>query len=213
MFCGQCGESIVEGSQFCAKCGVSLLPSAPPGRQSTNTPASSHVIEPSVVRPWVRYWARMLDVYTFSIICGLILGIVAPQFLEKQNDFLVGVIFIFAWVFGEASLLSSFQTTPGKLLFKTTIAHKSGLPIDFSQALERSFQVWWRGMGIGFPLVMLFTTLTAYRRLTRNGQTSWDNDGQFTITHGKIGVWRVLAAVVFFLAFFALMAVGQRTNA
>src|SRR5260221_2071847 len=76
-----------------------------------------HATTPSVsneVRPWVRYWARTFDVYSFCLVGGFILGIFAPQFLARQNEYALGMMLIFAWVFVEALLLSSFQTTPGK---------------------------------------------------------------------------------------------------
>ena len=113
---------------------------------------------------------------TFSLVGGVILAVIAPQFLEKQNEYALGMMLVFAWVFVEALLLSSFQTTPGKWLFKTKIALTSGSPINFSQALARSFKVWWRGFGTGFPIATMITMIIAHGRLTRNGITSWDKD-------------------------------------
>lgn len=116
--------------------------------RTTPTPITS--AEPNLVRPWVRYWARMFDIYSFSVVGGIVLAIIAPQFLEKQNEYALGMILIFAWVFVEALLLSSFQTTPGKWLFKTKVALTSGAHISFSQGLSRSLKVWWRS-GNRFP--------------------------------------------------------------
>ena len=85
--------------------------------------------------------ARMFDVYSFSLVDGVILGVIAPQFLEKQNEYALGKMLVFAWVFVETLLLSSFHTTLGKWLFKTKIVLTSGSPINLSQALARSFKV------------------------------------------------------------------------
>ena len=213
MFCSKCGEPAVQDAKFCAKCGVSLQPSAPPTAQPEPKPAAEIVPAPSQVRPWVRYWARMFDVYSFSLVGAVILAVIAPQFFEKQNEYALGMMLVFAWVFVEASLLSSFQTTPGKWLFKTKIALTSGSPINFSQALARSFKVWWRGFGTGFPIAPMITMIIAHGRLTRNSITSWDKDDGFTVTHETIGVLRVLAAIAFFFIFLVVVAIGNSANA
>jgi len=213
MFCSKCGEPAVQDAKFCAKCGVSLLPSAPPTAQPEPKPIAEIVPAPSQVRPWVRYWARMFDVYSFSLVGGVILAVIAPQFLEKQNEYALGMMLVFAWVFVEALLLSSFQTTPGKWLFKTKIALTSGSPINFSQALARSFKVWWRGFGTGFPIATMITMIIAHGRLTRNGITSWDKDDGFSVAHETIGVPRVLAAIAFFFIFLLVVAIGNSANA
>ncbi len=165
------------------------------------------------VRPLVRFWARMLDIYTFSFVGGIVLAIIAPHFLERTNEYALGMILVFVWIFVEAILLSSFQTTPSKWLFKTKVALTSGVPITFSQALARGLKVWWRGLGTGFPIASLITLIVAHGRLTRNGITSWDKDGGFTVTHETIGVLRVFAAVAFFVAFLVLVAIGNSANA
>jgi uncharacterized RDD family membrane protein YckC len=213
MFCSKCGEPAVQDAKFCAKCGVSLLSSsAPTTAQPETEPITKSASVQSPVRPWVRYWARMFDVYFFSLFGGVILAVIAPQFLEKQNEYALGMMLVFAWVFFESLLLSSFQTTPGKWLFKTKVALTSGSPINFSQALARSFKVWWRGFGTGFPIATMITMIIAHGRLTRDGITSWDKDDGFSVTHETIGVPRVLAAIAFFFIFFVFVAIGNSAN-
>ncbi len=212
MFCHKCGDPTVPDAKFCAKCGAVLLPSVPEAVQSKVPPFTEPSFNSSQARPWVRYWARMFDVYSFCLVVGVILAFIAPQFLAKQNNYALGMLLFFAWVFVEALLLSSFQTTPGKWLFKTNVASASGFPISFSQALTRSLKVWWRGFGAGFPIATMITMIIAHGRLTRNGITSWDKDGGFSVTHEIIGVPRVLAAVAFFLVFLVLVAVGNSVN-
>lgn len=212
MFCSKCGEPTSQDAKFCAKCGAVL-----PSMQALAPPVASPAIDisfPSAqARPWVRYWARMFDVYSFSLIGGVFLGIAAPQFLARQDEYALGMMLVFVWVFVEAVLLSSFQTTPGKWLFKTNIALTSGSPIDFSQALTRSLKVWWRGFGIGFPIAAMITMIVAHGRLTRNGITSWDKDDSFLISHEKVGVSRVLVAVAFFFVFLVIAGIGKSANA
>lgn len=212
MFCTKCGEHAVQDAKFCSKCGFSLV-SSPTALQPVTPPLSEFILNSSQVRPWVRYWARMFDIYSFCLVAGVILAIFAPQFLEKQNEYALGMILFFTWVFVESLLLSSFQTTPGKWLLKIKIACTSGSSISFSQALTRSLKVWWRGLGAGFPIVTLITLLNAHGQLISNGITSWDKDESFMVTHKKIGAPRLLAAVAFFIVFLISIVIGRNADA
>lgn len=209
MFCSQCGTPADQNATFCVKCGNKLVASEQSVHESINTEVSSSPVEAIPTRPWVRYWARMFDLYVFGLIGGFFLGIIVPQFLEKANEIVLGMIFVFIWIFVESLLLSSFQTTPGKWLLKTRLVTASGAQINFSQALSRSLKVWWRGLGTGFPIAALITLLVANRNLTRDGITSWDREADFIVTHETIGVPRVLAAIAFFIGFFILVVIGK----
>ncbi len=211
MYCSQCGAPVDQNAAFCSRCGTKLVPDEKSTNEST-TEVSSPSVDPHHVRPWVRFWARSFDLYTYCLVGGIVLGIVAPRFLVSVNEIVLGMILIFSWIFVEALLLSSLQTTPGKWLFKTRLAPTSGIPISFQQALSRSVKVWWRGMGTGFPVATLITQIIAHQKLTRNGITSWDKDDGFIVTHETIGVLRVLVAIVFFTAFFFFVAAGNCAN-
>lgn len=207
MFCSQCGTPVDQDASFCTKCGTKLLGPEQSAQEAVTIEVDSSPVEKNPTRPWVRYWARMLDLYAFSLVGGFVLGIIVPQFVEKVNEIVFGIILIFMWIFVESLLLSSFQTTPGKWLFKIKLATASGAQINFSQALSRSLKVWWRGLGIGFPIVSLFTLVIANTNLTRDGITSWDRESGFIVTHETIGTSRVLAAVAFFIGCSILIAI------
>lgn len=159
------------------------------------------------VRPWVRYWARYIDISIFSFAFGIFLGIFMPSALSNSSDFVLTLVFLFIWIFVEAILLSSWGTTPGKWLLKVKVGYQT--KIDFSTALNRSFNVWLKGLGIGIPIIALFTQIAAYNHLTKEGVTTWDRDGHFTITHEKIGVIRIIVATVILGGFALLLAASQ----
>ena len=157
----------------------------------------------ATVHPWIRYWARYIDIVAFSLVFGIFLAIFVPSVLESSNIFLT-ILILFVWIFAESSLLSSWGTTPGKWLLRINLVGPSGKP-DFSAALNRSFAVWLKGLGFGIPIVSLFTLISSYNHLTKEGTTPWDKDGHFTVTHGKIGVIRIIAAIIVFVIFIFLM--------
>ncbi|HEY9511376.1 MAG TPA: hypothetical protein VIQ48_02260, partial [Rhodanobacter sp.] len=74
------------------------------------------------------------------------------------------------------------------------------------------FKVWWRGLGIGFPVASLITLIVAHGKLTENGITSWDKDDGFIVVHEHIGWARVTLALVAFAVFFVLVVIGSTAN-
>lgn len=85
--------------------------------------------------------------------------------------------------------------------------------LRFLVALERSFLVWIRGLGLGIPIISLITEIVAYNHLLKFGQTSWDRDLHGTVIHGDLSavrwfaigaIWFVIVLVVF-LVFLGLV--------
>jgi hypothetical protein len=158
-------------------------------------------------KPWVRFWARTIDGILFVLLAGIALALIYPAAL-KMNDALLSIIILFAYVFVEPCMLSSWGTTPGKALLNIRLRKSNGTKPNFSEALSRAFNVWIRGLGLGIPIVALFTQINAYKRLTKDGMTSWDKDGGFKINHKLIGAGRVIAAIAIFVGFCFLIALG-----
>lgn len=156
-------------------------------------------------RPWIRYWARYLDIIIFSLFLGIFLGIFAPSILDSSDIFLTMLI-LFVWIFAESVCLSSWGTTPGKWLLRTHLKDSNGNKLSFSVALNRSFAVWLRGMGTGFPIVTLFTLISSYNNLAKTGTTSWDKEGGFIVTHNKVGFIRATVAVCIFIVWVLIIS-------
>jgi len=227
MYCTNCGKELAPESKFCAFCGTKINPNGSPLPADVQTPATGTTSYDSPVtptrmppvgpsqpvasrpRPWVRWWARILDVYLAFLVIGLAIGCINTNAFESINSQLLGMAFIFVWMFIEACLLSTLGTTPGKWLFKTKISTSSGDKLVFSTALSRSFNVWLRGLGMGVPIVTIIIQIGAYINLKKNGVTTWDRDDGLVVVHERIGAIRVLGAIVFFAAFFILIAAAR----
>ena len=220
MFCTQCGKEIIDDAKFCGHCGAPLeatdqktVPEPNVVLSTTSPMPTQATASVAQIRPWVRYWARMFDLYLISIVSGIIISILYPDALSEQNsdqfDRLFGFTVFLVWVFIESLFLSTPGTTPGKWLFKIRLIPPSGKTPDYSTAFSRSFKVWWCGLGIGFPLISLMTLIVSYNKLTKNGITSWDRDNGFTVAHERIGPLRVIFAIAFFVSFLLLVAIGS----
>jgi hypothetical protein len=168
---------------------------------------SSYTPSGPQVRPWIRYWARSFDYLFFCLVAGGILSAVFPDFGE-MNDTLFGVVLLFGYAFFEPMMLASLGTTPFKALLCVRVRNTDGSKLTYLQGLRRSFSVWVFGQGLGIPLVTLITNIAAHSRLTKNGITSWDQAGNFTVSHQTVAWWRWVLMVGTLVGFGALMALG-----
>ena len=151
----------------------------------------------------------MFDLMLFGLFMGSLVKVLVPEVLSaERSDAIFSLAIPFLWIFVESLLLSTFGTTPGKSLFKVTLVLPTGSSPSLQQALSRSFKVWVRGLGLGLPFVNVVTLVFAHHRLKKNSQTSWDLEGGFTITHSRIGLFRILIAVVFFVVVFGFLGFG-----
>lgn len=138
-------------------------------------------VRPEDIRPWVRFWARHCDYIIFFLFFGIVGFLTMPSVMyaitSKKNEAKFTLISLFIFIFVEAGLLSTWGYTPGKWLLGISVRDKNGNKLNYNEAFSRAIRVWWRGMGIGFPIAWLITQIIAHGRLRRNGITTWDKDG------------------------------------
>lgn len=161
----------------------------------------------SQVRPWVRFLARNLDISLSQLIIGfllgLLLGTVFPDFVDstsknRTNSMILNLVSLAIYFVFEAILLSTWGTTPGKSLLKVHIRTTSGKKLDFFQALNRSFQVFVLGLGLGLPGIQLWRAYVSYKELTKRSTTIWDQSTKCVVSHQEIGEtrWAIYVGVV-----------------
>jgi len=173
------------------------------------------VIPDSQIRPWVRYWARMIDTLYANIFIGFVLGIIivliAPSYLSvfsEMNQFILAIIIYYFWLFLEALFISTCGATPAKWLFSTKVRdYSTGKNLSYNKALKRSFLVFFRGLALGIPIVLLFTQYAEYKGLKETGFTSWDLDGNFIVSHKKIGFIKIILIIFSFIFIIFIYAI------
>jgi hypothetical protein len=156
------------------------------------------------VRPWIRFWARFLDTYVVALVIGFLVGVAYPPAVE-WNEYLFGMALLFAYCFVEPIFFSMFGTTPGKALLAIDVTTQSGGWLSFAQAVDRSFGVWFYGWGMGIPVVSVGTFWWAYDNLKLKKTTTWDRQGNFHVSHRRIGAVRGTIATVLIVGLFALL--------
>lgn len=162
------------------------LPTTAPSAAYSGTPPGAASEQPvPQIRPWARFGARMFDYLIFTTILGL-LFILSGTDDEGRFSGYSTFIFLFLWIFVEAFFLSLHGTTPGKHLLNTKVLNEDGTRLSYSSALNRSANVWLKGIALGIPFVSLISMLFAYAQLNKDGKTSWDKNGGCRVVHGDI---------------------------
>ena len=212
--CPDCGSEVSDAAANCPRC---ARPLSAGGFASTEVPSDPELgadpadatQEPLSPRPWVRYWARMLDVIPVAFLTGVLVAVVIPGYLDDPDSgYGVTWLSFLVWIPLEAFMLASWGTSPGKALLKTRVLKEDGTRLEFGEAVRRSGRVWFFGLGTGFPLISAFTMARAHRRLTKEGKTSWDRDLGLRLQHEPVGVLRVAAAVAILVGVFVLSFVS-----
>ena len=180
--------------------------------------AGNSMVGEERVRPWIRFWARLFDTWSATLLTGLILGFVYPHAAE-WNELLLGMALFFAYCcFIEPILFALLGTTPGKALLAIDVRTQSGNRLSFGQAMNRSIGVWFYGWGMGIPFVQLVTLPMAHSVLTIDKITTWDRKGNYRVSHGRIGRSRGSIATVLIVGLLLLLvnlnsiAENQRRN-
>lgn len=201
---GEVVEEINEGAE--AKAAPESLPAkvALPNELS---------LEP---RPWVRFWARVLDYLFFVGLVFLVLTFTWPTesfewiVWASNRSLPLDTLLMLSYVPLEAWFLSRFGKTPGRLLLRLEVVRDNGDGrLTFKQALVRSVQVYVKGMALWLPLVSLLTMSFARLHLLRNGRTSWDLDCGTVVTSRPMEAWRIAILGGVTLTFLLLIGIGM----
>ncbi len=161
-------------------------------------------IELDTPQPWLRLWARVVDLACFFICAGMIVGSALPaDFSEKITTepartimFLLGMMMAFTLI--EAFSLSRSGTTLGKALLRIQVRRKDGKLPTLRHALQRSAIVsayTFIFLMLPMPLGILPIILLAWwfcTRLTRTRTTPWDEASDCRVEHGEPEAWRYL---------------------
>ena len=155
------------------------------------------------VRPWVRFWARSLDMFIFQFVIGVLAGLFMCVFpyigpLHWRGKIIVLVVLVALMALLEATLLATWGSTPGKALLRVTVRNSNGKRLDFGIALKRFLRVLMFGYGLGVPFLNIATLLYSYDSLRVQGKTHWDDVGDCVVSHAKIGAGRIIVTILCF---------------
>ncbi|TLD71637.1 RDD family protein [Phragmitibacter flavus] len=174
----------------------------------------SDFVEMQKPRPWLRFWARMVDYMWFTGVVVFILAAILPvssvqwMMWASQHYIPIESLLILCYVPVEAWCLARFGKTPGRALLRLEVVSVTGGRLTFQQALVRSVQVYVKGVGLWLPLVSLLVMSWSRVQLLRRGQTSWDVDCGTAVTSEPPQRWRLVLLGAMVLGLAVLTAMG-----
>lgn len=159
-------------------------------------------------RPWVRYWARTVDMLVAMVLVGFVAGLVELQ-VGEEFEALLGFAILLSTLLVAPLWFALIGTTPGKALFHIRVRNRDGSRLSFGRAFGRRLSVLIRGEGLGIPILSLVTHIMAYSRLNNHGVTSWDESSGFVVTHRPVDWWRWLVFFGLIVLLVSLIALGS----
>ena len=175
-----------------------------------NNPNISESIEEQPIeffippRPWVRYFARIIDVYFGGVLVVMMWVMLSPTTYNKvfgniNNEYVAGIILYIIWLFIEAMILATFGTTVGKWIFSSKVVSVDGGKLKYSSALSRSFLMFINGLGLMIPIVNLFTLSNSYNKLVNinyGGFTKWDMQTRSAVITTKLKPIKIILFLI-----------------
>ena len=129
------------------------------------------------VHPLRRYAARMLDInifVTFVYVFFFLVLRLRPVPTGIAGSLISAGLWL-VWLPLEALFLSLWRTTPGKWIMGIRLESCEGGKLRFSQALDRAWRVFGRGLGYTIPIWNLWRLYKSYRNHVESADTEWDD--------------------------------------
>lgn len=184
------------------------LSSEPNKTDSPTAPVITDEYRKLHVRPFIRFFAKLLDIYLFAFIVGFFSVLLYPAFIN-MNTAITSIIILFLWICIEPFFLITFGITLGRYLLLIALRDANGNKLNYKTAYKRGFMVWGAGLGFGIPLLNIITLYLSYAKLNSTGSTLWDEKNNLTVTHGSINYVRGITAGVLIAIFFSLSLLGS----
>ncbi len=129
--------------------------------------------------PWQRFWSRSLDIAIWAWPVGYVVGRLFPDIALRllswdSKGYLFGLALLPVILIIDAMSLALFGNTVGRAVAGIRVATVRHEKLEFFVALKRNFNIYVAGLGLGIPIVALFTQISNYRKITNGENTSWD---------------------------------------
>lgn len=162
---------------------------------------------------WRRFFARLFDLgwecLLVALAAGFLLDAVSAGFVAWTNlpgwdEAFVLLSLPFALAL-DALCYAAFGNTPGKALLGLQLTSIRGERLTLAACLIRNLRLWASGLGLGIPVVSLFTLARQSGRLHKGMQASYDEEAGDRVHARPIGRGRRAAFGTAFGAFALLL--------
>ena len=192
---------------------------APEPNQSAAAASQADDALHELATPWRRYWARSLDLTISTCLVAMLIGTVRPSLLGRLSAGMgarwsVLLLLLPLALAMDALIHWALGNTPGKAIAGVKVLAKGGRhPLGAAAYLGRNFGVYVFGLGLGLPLVSLFTLVLSYRRAADAETSRWDRlcgSRVYALSRAELRTW--VTACVYVVGLIALFALGLQTQ-
>lgn len=131
-----------------------------------------------VQAPWRRYFARLLDITFYNVLCASGLALFAnigTPHITPRSTLLGTVVTILMMLFIEPALLALFGTTLGKWILGIRITDENGRKLTYGAGFYRIWLVIWSGYGLSIPIYSLVRLYKCYKSCEAGETLDWEN--------------------------------------
>lgn len=182
---------------------------APPA-QPDAPPQWNNDLPPRLVAPWRRFWARGLDYMLYTVLWNVFLAVGLRVNLAGRSGLALALLDFFAplalMLLVEPVLLALFGATPGKWILGLRVAGKEEGRLSYADALARTRQMLWYGMGLDLPIYRLVRMWRCKAAHESGEPLDWEDASTLTLRDTR--PWRYVAMVGAHAALFALLALA-----
>ncbi len=151
------------------------------GRQDTVGATAS---TSSKGRPWLRFFARQLDICIMLIVVGLLFELSLPRLwkeaydvMSSLNEAVLGLILLPVAMIQNGLVITMFGNSLGKALFGLRAVPIGGRRrFGLIGNIERELRVWFGGYGIGIPLFTFIAMILNYLDVRKGRPAGYDRN-------------------------------------
>jgi hypothetical protein len=157
--------------------------------------------------------------YVWTIVAGLAIGILNAKFgwslldfndmSSSSQDMLAGLILVPIALACDVLIYAAFGNSIGKGLLGAKVQTLNGSPLPAPLYAGRNFQVWIFGLGLGIPIIALFTEISGYRTVAKGERTRWDIQYGCRVSKSPRKAGHYFVALLLFIAFFVAVGYGK----
>ena len=148
---------------------------------------------PRVRAPWRRWFARSMDYSLYAALVHIfvyVVGGVSPLHENSGWESLAYLLMAYLlMLFIEPLLLSRFGTTPGKALLGLYVQDINGGRLRYSEALDRTASMMWRGQGWGIPVYGWIREWKCYSAVSDGKMLPWEADSVLELRDRRRWRW------------------------
>lgn len=175
-------------------------------RGISQTTLESIAIDPSAPRPWLRYWARTLDLIFIGLFSTFIKLLITQN--TENSTFLMSIVILVLFSVYEIVAIHLTGTTLGKNVFGISIQTKSEQLPTLQNSITRTLSCLLWGQGLWY--FSFITNIVWYFRLKSTATTKWDQSaGTLVLTKGVelrklLLMFATFVGLIYLIFFFAI---------